>query len=484
MINRPLSGWIQLPLVALSLLLSACQVGGGRGVSSPPDTTRGSVIDPTKSRFPLQNYSQSVDRWIQPESKGYSVAIMDASAQDRHFSLLQSSYFGINPQDRSPWNAEYITALLQGEARENRERIITRFLLAESRSWGSNFRLNPPEWKAQLMANSASAIDSVFHPAQRGMTLRETAVRALPTADPAYGDPHLAGQGYPFDDLQMSSIRPGTPVYVFTLSQDTGWKYVVSPSVMGWVKSDDVAEADSRFIAEWRTLAQKKLGAFIQEPVSVHDGKQFYFIARPGTILPFDAAWPGYYRAAIPTLGAGGKARLRWVTLSASAFTAMPWRMTPQHMATLMKTMGGKPYGWGNAHFYNDCSSEIRSLMLPFGIFLPRNSAAQIQAVSRTVDLTAYSLRSRLDYLTMHGRPFTTLVYIQGHIMLYIGNSVVHGQSVPMTYQNIWGLSPPDRQRRSIIGGAVFFPLLPVYPEDPSLASLAGKRLFKLGFID
>ncbi|MDA6077191.1 SH3 domain-containing protein [Edwardsiella anguillarum] len=256
----------------------------------------------------------------------------------------------------------------------------------------------------------------------------------------------------------MSSIRPGTPVYVLTLSRDTGWKYVVSPTVMGWVKSDDVAAADSRFIAEWRRLAQKNLGAFIQAPVSVHDGKRFYFIARPGTILPFGAAWPGYYRTAVPTLGADGKARLRWVTLSASAFTAMPWRMTPQNMATLMKTMGGKPYGWGNYQFYNDCSSEIRSLMLPFGIFLPRNSAAQIQAVSRTVDLSPYSLRSRLDYLTTHGRPFTTLVYIQGHIMLYIGNSLVHGQAVPMTYQNIWGLSPSDRQRRSIIGGAVFFP--------------------------
>ncbi|MDA6077190.1 hypothetical protein O0544_14700 [Edwardsiella anguillarum] len=139
MINRPVSGWIQLPLFALSLLLSGCQMEGGRGVSSPPATAHGSVIDPTKSRFPLQNYPQSVDRWIQPESKDYTVALMDVSAQHRHFTQLKSSYFGINPQDKSPWNAEYISALLQGEARENRERIIHQFLLPESRSWGSNF---------------------------------------------------------------------------------------------------------------------------------------------------------------------------------------------------------------------------------------------------------------------------------------------------------------------------------------------------------
>ncbi|MEB7742580.1 hypothetical protein NGB58_26135, partial [Escherichia coli] len=37
---------------------------------------------------------------------------------------------------------------------------------------------------------------------------------------------------------------------------------------------------------------------------------------------------------------------------------------------------------------------------------------------------------------------------------------------------------------RSIIGGAVFFPLLAAYPESPGLTSLAAKAQFKLGFIE
>ena len=121
---------------------------------------------------------------------------------------------------------------------------------------------------------------------------------------------------------------------------------------------------------------------------------------------------------------------------------------------------------------------------MPFGVFLPRNSAAQIQAVARTVDLSLENLNGRVRYLTQHGRPFKTLVYIPGHIMLYIGNTIIRGQNVPMTYQNIWGLSPVDSSSRSIIGGTVFFPLLASYPESPSLVSLAGKSEFKLGFIE
>ena len=52
------------------------------------------------------------------------------------------------------------------------------------------------------------------------------------------------------------------------------------------------------------------------------------------------------------------------------------------------------------------------------------------------VDLSQANTDERLRYLE-HGKPFTTLVYIPGHIMLYIGNAAINGRSVPMTYQNI-----------------------------------------------
>ncbi|KAF1366508.1 hypothetical protein [Yokenella regensburgei] len=82
----------------------------------------------------------------------------------------------------------------------------------------------------------------------------------------------------------------------------------------------------------------------------------------------------------------------------------MRWEMTLGKIAILMKSMSGRPYGWGNYNLNNDYSAEICSLM------------------------TLYS--------------------------------------------------------RSIIGGAVFSPLIASYPDNPSLESLAGNTLFKLGFIE
>ncbi|MBG6241326.1 MAG: hypothetical protein EKE20_04915, partial [Candidatus Symbiopectobacterium sp. Dall1.0] len=120
----------------------------------------------------------------------------------------------------------------------------------------------------------------------------------------------------------------------------------------------------------------------------------------------------------------------------------------------------------------------------PFGIFLPRNAKEQILATPNVIDLSRENVNTRIHYLKEHGKPFTTLVYIPGHIMLYIGNAAIDNQIVPMTYQNIWGLHPKISKNRSIIGGSVFFPLLRSYPENIELISLADKAQFKLGFIE
>jgi cell wall-associated NlpC family hydrolase len=186
------------------------------------------------------------------------------------------------------------------------------------------------------------------------------------------------------------------------------------------VRSEDIAEVDQQFVTEWLTLADKNLGAFIKEPVSVHDEGQYYFTARPGTILPFMNRQPGFFDVTVPVRKSDGRAQIRQVRIREEEFVTMPWKMTAGNMAVLMQSMSGRPYGWGNYNFYNDCSAEIRSLMMPFGIFLPRDSAAQIQAAARIVDLSKENTRARLRYLTEHGRAFSTLVYIPGHILLNI----------------------------------------------------------------
>lgn len=299
------------------LLLSACHTVPPRpGFNNV--TTAGHVqavdIDSTKSLFPLGNYPQSVDKWI-PPGHGLNVPVMTTAAQQRHFSDLKSRYFGMGPGGKSPWNPSYIVSILSKGAEVARDTSIRKYLGKQSISWGENFRVHPKRWKLEVRDNAATGIDRVYHSSGRGIVVREMLVRVLPTADPAYDDPRQAGQGYPFDNLQMSSVRPGPPVYVLAVSRDRQWKYVLSPTITGWVHNEDIAEVDKKFVTEWLTLADKSLGAFIKEPVSVHERGQYYFTARPGTILPFRNRQPGFFDVTVPVRKSDGSAQIRQVRL-------------------------------------------------------------------------------------------------------------------------------------------------------------------------
>ena len=117
----------------------------------------------------------------------------------------------------------------------------------------------------------------------------------------------------------------------------------------------------------------------------------------------------------------------------------------------------------------------------------PRHSSQEIYA-GKIVDLDAATPSERLTYLMTHGQKLLTLIYIGGHIVLYIGNDAnpndpKHSQ-MAMTYQENWGLSPKPSIRRSIIGKAVFLPMLLSFPEDTELNSQAAKKHFQISFLN
>jgi cell wall-associated NlpC family hydrolase len=301
-------------------------------------------------------------------------------------------------------------------------------------------------------------------------------------------------------------------LYVLGSSVDGAWRYVQTPDVQGWVRSDGVALADDRFVDAWRAASGKALGAVTVASAPVRDSRGvFRFDAPAGTLLPLlpllpapsntppHAAWQtatddvadatgsttlaaGMREVLVPARDADGRALIRTATLSDAQIAPMPLAATPRHLAMLMKTLIGRPYGWGNSGLYNDCSSELQSIFAAFGVWLPRHSSTQMSA-GRMTDLSASTPAQRLDYLTRHGEPFRTLIYIGGHVMLYIGNTTRDGVTVPVVYQDVWGLRPADNSRRAVIGGSVILPLFAHIPEDATLQSLAATPTFQISIL-
>lgn len=476
-------------LLALVLLAACANVPPG----APKETAAavGNI-----STFPLDAYDQNVDHWLKPDDPAYDQPIFTPAFQQARFAEFRARYFGTAAGDASPWNASFVEAVLANNGPRSIRMLGRRELArygndgksAKRIGYGENFRPHTTAWLDDISRNmNLAQFDAPaqrhYQAARRAIATDNLLVRGLPTVDPHYYDFHLAGEGYPFDNLQITAIRPGTPLYILAQSADKAWLLVLTPDVIGWVGNDGVGRTDASFVEAWRAAAQRRLGAITVATVAVTDTNGvFHFKAPLGTVLPISRSG-SQMLALVPMLDAERHAIIRQAALDADTFVPMPWLATPRHFAAILKTTIGHPYGWGNTYFYNDCSAETRSLFTPFGIWLPRHSSNQMEA-GRLVDLSSASMSERLDYLKSHGHPLATLIYIPGHVMLYLGNATENSQTVPMTYQNIWGLRPADDSRRAVIGQAVIFPLLASYPEDTSLQSLADKRRFQVTFLD
>lgn len=481
---------------AASLAAAGILYGCASGPATPPQA--GSVKAPDAiAPFPLGNYPQGVDHWIDPASPDYDTPFLAPDAQRAQFEALYARYFGSAPNDPSPWNRAYIdrrvyrdggngiAVLLKSrlERFDNSNRSSRRRI-----GYGMNFRPHTKAWIDAIARNvdvAQFARAAGYDASRRAIAATTLMVRGLPTFDPSFYDHRIAGEGYPFDNLQVSAARPGTPLYVLGTSADGGWRYVLTPDLQGWVRSDGVASVDDAFVRQWRAAARKMLGAVVAASAPVRDGSgTFRFDAPAGTLLPMQPASDAdTYEVLIPARDIDGHAVVRTAALASSAIVPAPFGATPRHLAMLLKNLIGRPYGWGNTNFDNDCSAELQSIFAAFGVWLPRHSSAQMGA-GRMIDLSRSTPAERLDYLARHGKPMRTLIYIGGHVMLYLGNTEIGGQAVPLVYQDVWGLRPADNSRRAVIGGSVILPLLLRYPEDPSLQSLAATPIFQISILD
>lgn len=445
------------------------------------------------SVFPLDRYDQSVSRWIRPDSHDYDASLLSDDAQQKRMAVYQEHWFG----SQSPWNEAYVSRILQqappGSLKAMEVEIIKAFSNQnkpdEQKGYGENFRLHTQEWIDRIAENmQLSQFDNLsYNTGRRGIAIDNLHARALPTDDVHFYSYQLAGQGYPFDNLQMSALWAGTPVYIIAESVDHAWSLVITPDYIAWVKSNGIAKVDNAFINTWQTTAKKNLAAITRTQTSVmSESGQFYFSAYVGSVFPAANLSSGI-RIMIPVMSDDRRAVIKYAVLGNEDAAMMPLSATPHHFANIMRTMISRPYGWGGLYFYNDCSAELKSVFTPFGIWLPRHSSAQVTE-GRLVDMSAASSSQRLSYLLDNGKKFMTLVYIGGHVFLYVGQysdaDAGNQAQVAMTYQNIWGLSPGSANRRAVIGSSVLFPLLQRYPEDMELMPLTAKKYFQVSFLD
>ena len=271
-------------------------------------------------------------------------------------------------------------------------------------------------------------------------------LRVFPTNRPIFYNPKLDGEGFPFDYNQNSAIKAFTPLLVSHFSIDGGWAFVQSPFALGWVQVRDIAFISKKQI---KTIMNLPKVVLLKEYVPLYGNRQnFLFYAKMATIFPYIAKKSGFYKILVPQKKRNSLVLLKSLIPKGWA-KPMPVGFLPENINSIAMELLGEPYGWGGMVEYRDCSAMTRDFFAPFGIWLPRNSKAQANK-GELIDLSKMSDDEKEKTIIEKGIPFQTLIYLPGHIMLYIGET--DGKVYAM--HNMWGIHTKDNGRY-IIGKAI-----------------------------
>ena len=337
-------------------------------------------------------------------------------------------------------------------------------MYAKKKMYAENHKLIPKEWFNKQTHNSNfEEYNTVL---KNAITTNNSNLRVYPTKSAMFYNPKKAGEGFPFDYNQNSSLKINTPLFISHFSKDRAWVFVETNFAIGWVSTKEIAFIDDVLINKFKS------GTYFvatQDNFPIYKNGIFVEYIKMGTIFPLRKN-----KYVTINKGANLQGYLSYVKITDEYIQKKPLQFNTQNINKIADSIIKEPYGWGGIMNHRDCSAMTKDFFAPFGIYLKRNSAGQIKR-GKYIELKDLSLEEKKKQIEQQGVPFLTLVYLKGHIMLYIGSQ--NGE--PLVFHNVWGvktLEDDGEYGRFIIGRAVITTLepgreLPNYVEEKNILS-------------
>lgn len=284
---------------------------------------------------------------------------------------------------------------------------------------------------------------------KHGIIVKSTNLRIVPTDLPCFKADKI-GEYHPFDNYQNSSLYVGSPIFVVASTQDKKWLLVYSHEISnGWVKARDVAFVSNHDI---RLYKKHHLSVILKDNLYI---KNKDVKLKVGIFLPTVKSSKNFTELLLPKSNSHNQLSWEKIRLKNSEVATMPIKFTKENIVKVGNELINKPYGWGGLHDDRDCSATTKDFFCTFGFYLPRNSGAQINYIdkNKTFDVSKMSNKQKLDFIKKNGVPFKTLIYLPGHIMIYVGT---HNNKV-IAFHNMWGIRirNANGEGRNVVGKSV-----------------------------
>jgi len=238
-----------------------------------------------------------------------------------------------------------------------------------------------------------------------------TDIRSFPT------DAFLSDDTGRYDYFQEDGLNYCEPMIVLHESADREWCFIRCYDYAGWVRRSDIGFCD-------KNTYDYTVGAYYRGQVwcALKNGDVCFRCMdttvtkylRMGTYIV--CMNRDLYLAERDTEGNVIYAK---ADLPENAYAGF-LKYTSSNFYKLVKNALGTPYSWGDSEETGmDCSSTVQAIFRCFGMFLPRNSSQQQKTEGTATDVSALDNAAKSKYIME--LPVATLLYMPGHVMLYLG---------------------------------------------------------------
>lgn len=382
--------------------------------------------------------------------------------EDAELNEEQNAKVYINPQIKSDISPEVLKRLKQ----EYLNKFFAPFLglqpntnltevfwirssLQKALGYGSNLKKLTPKDTQKILDDMQISLYPLK--TQKAMIIKDTFVRAVPSIHPRFSKP----DGYPFDRWQNSMIFYGTPVLITHMDASKRFAHIQTEFVYGWVEMSDLAlvsDEQAKQIASFTdfvipksdsAVLYEKNGDYVTQ---LRIGKLFALAGK-------DLVW-------IYKRQSDGKLRVSKAKINSEDFLSFPQPFSQEAMAENINLLIGQSYGWGGMYEDRDCSAFIRDLFAQFGLYLPRNSYAQGNFGTYQIKLNGLNVPQKEQVIFSNATPFASVLYLKGHIMLYLGKNTA-GELI--VAHSAWSVNTSDLFSKSEhkLGGVVITTLKP-----------------------
>ena len=370
------------------------------------------------------------DLTIYPQkAKTYTKNVKSLSAKQK--TKLTKEFFKIHFR---PWNVKKMSISKENASWGN--------IYSKTTMYRENYRKVPKQWFKNMI--SLANMDKFNSVKKRAITVRNSDLKVFPTTKPIFRRYNQAGEGFPFDYNQNSSINLNSPLFISHYSKDLGWAYVESSFASGWIKVQDIALVNKEVIKVFK--AENNYFVAIRDNFPLYKSNIFKDYVKLGTVFPIRK---GKFMTIIRDNN--GKGYISRVDTNKN-IVKFPIEFNSKNLNMLIDELIDQPYGWGGLFGNRDCSLLTKDLLTPFGFPLQRNSYGQTRN-GKYISLNGKSDKEKKKIIKKKGIPFLSLIYIKGHIALYIGMY----KDEPLVFHSTWGIKTLKNgiEGRHIVGKSV-----------------------------